>query len=269
MHVGRRQGYGAELVNQIRRHASGTFCYMESGSASAERTRRFYIDLLDWGTEVSAFPDGGSYTRFLLRDRPVAGFFSVALEDLARLPMQWWPFVAVDSVDAVLERAIALGASPLGDVVNVPGEFAAAEFIDPSGAICGVWQAGAHTGAQFVGEAGALSWTDLSTPDPSGAADFYGELFGWAHVSAEDGAESYGFFTLDGAVVGGLSGSEASAASWWRPHVGVNHFDLALARASDFGGGVGIELRRVAGLARRAMVTDPNGIRLMLIESRM
>ena len=242
---------------------------MESGSANAELTRRFYEGLLDWGTEVHAFADGGSYTRFLLRGLPVAGVFSVeADDDLARLPTQWWPFVSVTSVDATLERAIALGATPLGEVVKVPGEFAAAEFIDPSGAVCGVWQAGAHTGAQSIGEAGALSWTDLSAPDPAGAVAFYEELFGWGHAPVEASAESYGFFTLDGAVVGGLSRSDLPAAPWWRPHVGVNDFDTAVASALEFGGDVGAEVPHVAGLARRAMVTDPNGIRLMLIESK-
>lgn len=241
---------------------------MESGSANPELTRRFYADLFDWGTEVHAFPDGGSYTRFLLRDLPVAGAFSVEADnDLARLPTQWWPFVSVASVAAALNRAVALGASPLGDVVNVPGEFAAAEFIDPSGAICGVWQADAHTGAQFIGEAGALSWTDLSTPDPSAAVAFYEALFGWAHASVEACAGSYKFFTLDGEVVAGLSRSDSPEASWWRPHVGVNDFDTALASALEFGGDVGAEVPYVAGLARRAMVADPNGIRLMVIES--
>ena len=249
------------------RHPVGTFCYLESGSASPPRTRRFYADLLEWGTDVSAFPDGGSYTRFLAAGRPVAGVFSVGPEDRARLPTQWWPFVTVESAEATLERAVALGASPMGDIVNVPGEFSAAEFYDPAGAICGLWQPGSHTGAQVVGEVGALSWTDLSTPDPEAAADFYEALFGWAHQSVATSAGSYGRFTLDGMAVGGLARSDPAADPWWRPHVAVEELDAALASASELGGDADAEEDPVEALGRRAVVRDPNGIRLMLIES--
>lgn len=261
-HGGRRAG---ALVVQIRQHAVGTFCFMESGSASLQLSRRFYGRLLGWGADVHAFADGGSYTRFLVRGLPVAGAFSVdANHDLARLPTHWWPFVSVADISAVMEQATSLGATPLGDVVDVAGEFAAAEFRDPSGAVCGLWQARAHIGARLTGEAGALSWTDLSTPDPSAAAAFYGELFGWAREPNGADTGSYEFVSLDGVVVTAFSRSD-SAAAWWRPHVGVNDFDAALALAAEFGRDVTTDAH-VPSLGRRAMVTDPNGIRLMLIE---
>lgn len=80
-------------------------------------------------------------------------------------------------------------------------------------------------------------------------------------------ARSANASNLDGAVVGGLSSSGSSDASWWRVHVGLNDFDTALASASQFGGAAAAEVPPVANLARRAIVADPNGIRMMLIDS--
>lgn len=254
---------------QPMRHPVGTFCFMESGSAEMAVSHRFYASLFDWGVDEHSFPDGGSYTRFLVRGLPVAGAFSVeAHQDLSMLPGQWWPFVAVESVETALGQAVSLGAVPLGDVVDVPGEFAAAEFRDPSGAVCGLWQPRAHIGARVITEVGALTWTDLSTPDPTTAASFYGELFGWTIGSEGAEAETYDFFTSDGAVVAGLTACESVDAPWWRPHVGVSDFDAAIAVAFELGGNVGEDAPDVPGLGRRVAVEDPNGISLMLIEPR-
>jgi len=242
---------------------------MESGSVDMAASHRFYGDLFDWEVDDHSFPGGGSYTRFLIRDLPVAGAFSVdADQDLSRLPAQWWPFVSVESVESALGRAVALGAAPFGDVVDVQGEFSAAEFVDPSGAVCGLWQAGTHIGASFTGEAGALTWTDIVSPDPTAAASFYGELFGWTIQSENMNSESYEFFVNDGAVVAGLAKCDSEEVPWWRPHVGVSDFDAAIAVAAELGGDLGDEVRSVTGLGRRASVTDPNGISLMLIESQ-
>jgi predicted enzyme related to lactoylglutathione lyase len=242
---------------------------MESGSVDVESSHRFYGGIFDWGVDEKAFASGGSYTRFLMRDLPVAGVFSVeADQDLSALPAQWWPFVSVENVTTVLKKAVALGAVQFGDVVEVPGVFSAAEFVDPSGALCGLWQAGTHIGASFIDEAGALTWIDLVTPDPSAAASFYGVLFGGT-VESEDlkSGTTYDFFTSDGAVRGGLTRSDSADTPSWRAHVGVTDFDAATAVAANLGGVVGAEASNVPGLGRRAAVKDPNGISLMLIET--
>lgn len=242
---------------------------MESGSVDPALSHRFYEGLFDWGVDEHPFPSGGSYTRFLMQDLPVAGVFSIETgQDLSALPPQWWPFVSVENVKTVLEQAVALGAVPFGDVVEVPGVFSAAEFRDPAGALCGLWQAGTHIGANFLDESGALTWTDLVTPDPSEAASFYGRLFDWTVESHHLESGTYHFFASDGAVRGGLASSNSSDTPSWRAHVGVRDFDAAVSVAAKLGGVVGEEAKSVPGLGRRAAVTDPNGISLALIETR-
>ena len=42
-----------------------------------------------------------------------------------------------------------------------------------------VWEPRTRHGAQLVNEPGAWAMSRLDTPDPEGAAAFYGEVFGW------------------------------------------------------------------------------------------
>ena len=48
-------------------------------------------------------------------------------------------------------------------------------------------------------DAGTLAWTELRTPDPEGARDFYPAVFGWT-VDASDHFTHWG---VDGADFGG------------------------------------------------------------------
>ena len=50
---------------------------------------------------------------------------------------------------------------------------------DPAGAVLGLWQPGAHRGAQRVNEPSAYAMSLLHTPDTAAAAAFYADLFGW------------------------------------------------------------------------------------------
>src|SRR5215203_5361252 len=43
----------------------------------------------------------------------------------------------------------------------------------------GVWQPGAHKGAQLVNEPGAWAMSQLNTSDTEGAKAFYGAVLGW------------------------------------------------------------------------------------------
>jgi uncharacterized protein len=43
----------------------------------------------------------------------------------------------------------------------------------------GVWQPGAHKGAQLVNEPGAWAMSQLDTSDTEGAKAFYGAVLGW------------------------------------------------------------------------------------------
>ena len=62
---------------------------------------------------------------------------------------------------------------------------------------------------------GVPCWIDVHTPDPDGAARFYGELMGWTLTdAAPPGGGSYLIATLDGQDVAAIVASENSPAVW-------------------------------------------------------
>jgi predicted enzyme related to lactoylglutathione lyase len=252
-------------------HTPGAFCFVESGSANIELSNRFYEGLFGWEVDNRSLSDDGSYTRFLMRGQPVAGIYGVgAKEDAVRIPSQWLSYVSVQNAVATLEKARKLGATPFGDVVEVPGVVTVAEFVDPEGVICGLWQPGTHIGTNYLGEPGTLTWTDLLTSDLASATSFYCDVFGWTSETTELPSGTFHFFKSGDTLRAGASMTSATtgqASPSWRAHIGVGDLNAARAKIIDLGGLTEGEAIRVPGLGRRAAVKDPTGISFMLIET--
>lgn len=84
---------------------------------------------------------------------------------------------------------------------------------------------------------GAFCWLALSTPDLSGAADFYGELFGWRTVRERP----FSSFWVDDKMVGSLVNSNTDDRTRgqppnWMPFVRVRNVDIVIERALQLGG---------------------------------
>jgi predicted enzyme related to lactoylglutathione lyase len=254
-------------VVEVGGYEPGSFCFMESGSVDVESSSRFYEAFLGWQAERRLSSEGSSYTRFFKDGGPVGGMYGVSADqDTAAVPRRWLTYVSVDDAEATLEKAVALGAAPFGDVVKVPGVVTVAEFLDPEGAVCGLWQSATHIGASYVDEPSALSWSDLLTSDADAAASFYGEVFGW--TTEEFSSHTYRFFSASGTLRGGMSvvGAETGKPPQWRAHIGVSGLDEAVAAAVELGARVKSALTNVPGIGRRQEIEDPVGISFSLIE---
>ena len=84
---------------------------------------------------------------------------------------------------------------------------------------------------------GVPCWVGLGPPDPSAAARFYGELFGWAFQDAAAGR--YLIATLDGRAVAGLGpASGAGAPADWMTYIAVGDAGQSAAAAAAAGGQV-------------------------------
>jgi len=258
-------------VTELVAHPPGTFCFIEAGSSDIESANRFYGGVFGWEVDDRSSSDGARYTRFLMSGKPVAGIYEFSSEqEAAAMPSQWLSYVSVVDAAETLARAIEFGAAALGEMVEVPGVATVAEFVDPAGAVCGLWQPGSHIGASFVREPGTLAWIDLLTPDPIEAASFYCSVFDWTFETEEPSSGIYRSVRGGNAVVAGMAtivpGMDAGLPAW-RAHVGVSDLDRAKTKISDLGGTVEDGPTRVPGIGRRTAVKDPNGINFMLIET--
>jgi predicted enzyme related to lactoylglutathione lyase len=109
---------------------------------------------------------------------------------------------------------------------------------------------------------GTPSWVDLTTSDVDAAAGFYGSLFGWETVEAGPVEETGGYrmFTLDGALVAGLSPMVAVGQSpAWTTYISSADADATAAAVRDAGGSVMVPPLEVMTAGRMGAFADAAG----------
>ena len=108
---------------------------------------------------------------------------------------------------------------------------------------------------------GTPSWVELSSPDTSASAAFYGEVMGWS--ATEPGpAESGGYrmFQQGEQNVAGLMGHmQQGQPTAWATYVSVSDADETAAKVKAAGGSVVVEPMDVMDIGRMAFFADPTG----------
>jgi uncharacterized protein len=111
-------------------------------------------------------------------------------------------------------------------------------------------------------EPGVPCWVDHSSPDPQGAAAFYGALFGWETEDQmpPEAPGSYFMCRLRGRNVAALgSQSSEGARAMWNSYVWVDSADDAVERAKTGGGTATGDAFDVFDAGRMAVLVDPAG----------
>jgi predicted enzyme related to lactoylglutathione lyase len=108
-------------------------------------------------------------------------------------------------------------------------------------------------------EPGMPSWVDLGTPDPAGAAEFYGALFGWDAPEGSPQVGGYRIATVRGCPVAGIGQATEPGEPVWTTYVAVEHADDAEAKVLAAGGTVVVEPIDVLDVGRMAVFADPLG----------
>ena len=121
--------------------------------------------------------------------------------------------------------------------------------------------------------AGSFIWYELMTPDPVGAAAFYGAVIGW-DIPLQGGAMPNGStYRLIGRPDGGVAGgvleltpgmAEAGATPAWFPYFDAPDLTATIARAVAAGATVHMPERELES-GRMAMLADPGGAAFYLM----
>jgi uncharacterized protein len=109
---------------------------------------------------------------------------------------------------------------------------------------------------------GTPSWTDLGSPDPDAAVDFYGALFGWQVGEAGDPEQTGGYrmAQLRGKAVAGMMPLMAEGQPpAWQTYVSVADVDATASAVSEAGGSVIAAPMDVMEAGRMAVFADPSG----------
>lgn len=116
---------------------------------------------------------------------------------------------------------------------------------------------------------GKFVWFDLLTNDAAAAEKYYGGLFGWTFEPLVGRENPYKVIREMGQPIGGIVDMSARKSdlpeSTWLGYVSVPDVDAAAAAFKAKGGAVLKAPLDVAGLARAAVVTDPQRALLGLI----
>lgn len=183
--------------------AQGEFLWCDLATFDVDKTLAYYRKLFDWDLKPEEFADGSTYYYASGKREVTAGIYEMPkVYRGSGMPSFWMSYIGVDDIMEACELVETLG----GQVVLGPASFgrgaAIAMIEDPQGARFTLFTGSYLQPRSNKMVAGAHYWNELYTPDPEGAANFYGELFGWKVQEADDKGRH---------LVNNLAGSPATA----------------------------------------------------------
>ncbi|MFV0127366.1 VOC family protein [Streptomyces sp. HMX112] len=249
------------------RRKPGTPCWVSLMVRSLDVTQEFYGALFGW-----RFRPGpqqlGLRVRGLLGDREVAGIGQLPAD--RDLPPAWTTYLASDDADETAEAirsgggTVAVGPIQAGDAGRL------AICSDPTGAVFGIWQAGAHPGTAVAGAPGTPAWYELLTQETEAVGKFYKTVFGFELdplVSADQDLVTLRVGDRPVASLHGVgSALPRDRGAHWMTWFEVADTDEAARRVTGLGGQV-LRPPRDDAAGRTATVADPEGAVFTIVRS--
>jgi hypothetical protein len=118
---------------------------------------------------------------------------------------------------------------------------------------------------------GAVSWAELTTPDPAAAQAFYAKLFGWRFDTMDMGQGPYHVIKVGDDAIGGIMATPPDAKGMpatWGSYVTVADCDATAAQCRALGGKVCLGPMDIPTVGRFAMLQDPQGATIFAIAYR-
>ena len=115
----------------------GHYHWNELMTHDAEASKAFYGETVGWTFNGMDMPDGDTYWVCMDGEKPCGGIFTMKGAEFEGQPAQWVGYLAVDDIDARIEKAKAAGAAILMPITDMPGIGRFAMLKDPAGATIG------------------------------------------------------------------------------------------------------------------------------------
>jgi predicted enzyme related to lactoylglutathione lyase len=160
----------------------GKFGWYELMTSDTKAAGKFYSDVVGWTTQEMP-GDGPAYTVFNLGKAGIAGMLTIPGH------VAWVGYIAVDDVDAHIEKIVEAGGKLWKPATDVPGVLRFAVLSDPQGAAIVVFTPHPNMPSPerpAPPTPGTIGWHELYTTDLEGGFSFYNKLFGWTKVSDMD-----------------------------------------------------------------------------------
>jgi len=238
----------------------GKFVWFDLATDDPDGARAFYGAVFGWRFQpVAKAP--ASYALIDDGGTKIGGMFRQARPAGAPVGSRWLPLMSVADPGKAAQYVREHGGKVLLAPVTVAGRGTHAVFRDPQGAVFGVLAASSGDPPDDPVSDGDIFWLDLFTPDPSRAADFYVGLANY-EVSETDTLAAHRrrmLSTESIARAGVVALPPGKQGPGWLPYILVDDVSTALDRVRRAGGKVVVEPRADLLDGNLAVVADPNG----------
>ena len=240
----------------------GEFSWVNLATSDVAASKQFYGGLFGWRfNDVPAGP-GQTYTFCELGGKSVAGLGAIPPE-MAHVPPHWMPYINVRSADEIAKRSKANGGNVVEGPFDVLDAGRMGVLADPTGARVAVWEPKKTRGAALVGEAGAMCWNELMTPDIDTAGRFYRTVFDWSSDVVDTSEDStYTIFKAGTTMIAGMMARPQRLKDVppnWLTYFGVKDCDASTAKARELGGKINMPPTDIPDIGRFSVIADPQG----------
>jgi predicted enzyme related to lactoylglutathione lyase len=244
----------------------GKFVWADLVTDDVAGAREFYGHLFGW-----TFRDAGSYVIAANDERALCGMFQ------QRRPAgrpdarpRWFGYISVDNIEKALRAVTKAGGSVIAAPRNLPKRGEQAIFADPEGALFGVLKSSSGDPHDFLAEPGDWIWIQLLSRNAKKAAPFYRSVGGYDVVenTSSNRLSDY-VLTSEGyarATVRTIPRHRGDVQPNWLPFVRVKSVNESVALAKQLGGKVALEPKPELFGGRVAVITDPAGAAIGLLE---
>ena len=237
----------------------GRFAWYELLTTDMAVARDFYASVVGW-TARDAGTKRFAYSIFAAGETPVAGLMELLPEETGATP-RWVGYVAVDNLDATVDRFKRLG----GAVIVPPTETNIGRIsilTDPQKATLALAEGLKLDRAPAeLDQPGRVGWHELLASDAKAAFAFYSEVFGWQRAQSQaNPMESYQLLAAGGRMIGGIfTKLPIVPFPFWLYYFDVPDIAAAARRVTAGGGRIRLGPIELAGVGWMAWCIDPQG----------
>jgi len=247
----------------------GKFVWGDLVTSDAAAARKFYGRLLGWTfLDYGTGPD--AYTIAMNEERPLCGIVQAPPRAGTNGHPRWVGYISVPSVARAQKAVLKAGGKEFVAPRKFPKRGEQAIFADPEGAVFGVMTSSSGDPEDFLADPGDWIWIQLLCRDARKAAEFYRAVAGY-EVAENSNSQRENDYVLVSekfarATIMEIPKNNPQMRSAWLPFVRVKNVAASVTQAEQLGGKVLLAPRPDLFEGRIAVVADPTGAAIGLLE---
>jgi uncharacterized protein len=249
-------------------HLPGKLVWADLFTSEPDAASKFYCGLLGW-TATSIDQKGKAYTIFMNNGVAVAGLAPHSLAKESH-PSRWIGYISTADIKATVAAVKSDGGVLHAPIKKFPDRGHQAIVADNEGNPIGLLQSSSGDPADADTAPGAWNWFEVYVKDTQAAANFYHQALGY-DMAPETRSDRKSDFVLssNGAPRGGIApipSDVTGATPSWLGIIRVADLDKTLDKVSGLGGEVLLKPHTVEFGSRFAIILDPTGGTVGLVE---